>query len=340
MKTLKLLVLTDHRTHRSSNSFYRLVAGFYEDPRLSSVWLCTRGDSANNDFFNSCTTRLTAIKMHGHFDYSDLHEAWDARGMHVDLNDFDAVVLRIPRPVDDSFFSFLEESFHDPEMIVNRPKAILEVSSKRFLMEVDQFTPPVRIVNTLDDIIGAYEDMGAVVLKPFLEYGGKGVVKYDGTRISTGSKLRSLDGWFAETSEAGEFPMLAMKFLKRVYEGDKRIIVANGHFIGASLRKPAEGSWLCNVAQGGEASISELTEEERQMTDDLSGILTEKGIILFGFDTLVNDDGKRVLSEINVLSPGGIWPAEQQTGEPLTKMTANHIIDYLMGKWNDKSTAH
>ena len=133
----------------------------------------------------------------------------------------------------------------------------------------------------MNDINATFDKMGTIVLKPFLEYGGKGLVKYDGKSISNGTKKWDLEEWFSERNDEGEFPMLAMKFLKRVYEGDKRIIVANGHFIGASLRKPAEGSWLCNVAQGGEAGITELTLEERQMTVDLTHVLSEKGITLF-----------------------------------------------------------
>ena len=335
MKTLRLIILTDHRTHRSSNSFYRLAAGCWNDPRVSSVWMCTRGAAINADFFNGITTKFTAIIMHNNFGYSDLHEAWEDEGLQMDLNDFEAVLLRIPRPVEDSFFIFLEKNFHAPQMIVNSPKGILEVGSKRFLTEVSQFTPPVRIINNLDDILGAYQSIGTLVLKPFLEYGGKGVVKYDGKSVSDGSRDWDLEEWIDKTNAEGQLPMLAMKFLKRVHEGDKRILVANGHYIGASLRKPAPGSWLCNIARGGEASLSELTKEERQMTEELGQILMDKGIIFFGFDTLVNDDSKRVLSEINVLSPGGVWPAEQQTGQPLTKRTAQHIIDYLMKKVND-----
>ncbi|MCB9293917.1 MAG: hypothetical protein H6559_12470 [Lewinellaceae bacterium] len=40
-----------------------------------------------------------------------------------------------------------------------------------------------------------------------------------------------------------------MKFLRNVRQGDKRIIVVNGEVLGAVLRLPPRGSWLCNAAQ-------------------------------------------------------------------------------------------
>ena len=42
-----------------------------------------------------------------------------------------------------------------------------------------------------------------------------------------------------------------MKFLEGVDKGDKRTIVVNGKKIISVLRKPARGSWLCNISQGG-----------------------------------------------------------------------------------------
>ena len=121
---------------------------------------------------------------------------------------------------------------------------------------------------------------------------------------------------------------LAMKFLKNVSQGDKRILVVGDEVLAASLRIPAEDSWLCNVAQGGTSVAAEVSEEEYEIVRGISKKLNAEGILIYGVDTLVNDDGLRTLSEINTLSIGGFPQAEQQTGKPIIKRMIEKIFDY------------
>jgi glutathione synthase len=122
---------------------------------------------------------------------------------------------------------------------------------------------------------------------------------------------------------------LAMEFLKNVSQGDKRILVLNGQILASSLRLPAEESWLCNVAQGGHSVAAEATSEEIKIIETISPKLLEAGILIFGVDTLVANDGKRILSEINTLSIGGFPQAEKQTKKPILQQTINGIIKYV-----------
>ena len=55
----------------------------------------------------------------------------------------------------------------------------------------------------------------------------------------------------------------------------------------------------------------------------------DKGIVVYGMDTLVGDDGQRVLSEINTLSIGGIYPAELTSKIPLSNRVADGILEYF-----------
>jgi glutathione synthase len=43
----------------------------------------------------------------------------------------------------------------------------------------------------------------------------------------------------------------------------------------------------------------------------------------------MDDNGKRVLSEINTLSIGGFPQAETQTGQPILQQTIDGIINYV-----------
>jgi glutathione synthase len=51
--------------------------------------------------------------------------------------------------------------------------------------------------------------------------------------------------------------------------------------------------------------------------------------VLYGFDTLVDDDGKRVLSEINTMSVGGLLPLQEMIGTPVVMNAATGILDYV-----------
>ena len=116
--------------------------------------------------------------------------------------------------------------------------------------------------------------------------------------------------------------------MKNVTQGDKRILVVGGQIMAASLRLPAENSWLCNVAQGGTSVTAQLETEEEAIIKTISPRLEAEGIFIFGADTLVDDDGKRILSEVNTLSIGGFPQAEKQTGRPIVRETINKIVNH------------
>lgn len=326
--SLSILCITDHIAHNETNSFYRLISGLVRDHRIREVWVATRGSLNNQRFFECSTTMVNALKAGPELAYTETHEFWKGTSIQRDIRDFDGIFLRLPRPVSDDFFLFLERSFPKPEMIINRPSGIVKVSSKEYLLEVASICPPIALVDKLSEIKEMQKEYGELVLKPLREYGGKGIVRIKDDLVTDGGPWEDFTGWYIKKQDKGEFPMLSMKFLPRVTEGDKRIIVVNRQIIGASVRMPSPGSWLCNVAQGGRAELAVPAPEEVKMANTLSSMLMDLGVILFGFDTLVNDNGNRVLSEINALSPGGIWPAELQSGRPLTWQTATALVDY------------
>ena len=135
---------------------------------------------------------------------------------------------------------------------------------------------------------------------------------------------------FTEKLAGSEIAYLGVKYLKNVSEGDKRIIVVNGKTLGSSLRLPADGSWLCNVAMGGKSIVSKVAEEEVEIVKRINPTLSKMGIVMYGVDTLVGDDGKRVLSEINTTSIGGLPQMARQHKLPLVEEAMDLIWDYFL----------
>ena len=100
--------------------------------------------------------------------------------------------------------------------------------------------------------------------------------------------------------------------------------------MGASLRLPAKESWLCNVAMGGTSNFSEADEDELEIVRRVNPILSKMGIVMYGLDTLVDDDGKRVLSEINTTSIGGLPQIAKMTQQPLVEKAIDLIWAYFL----------
>ncbi len=329
-KALSVLVLTDHRNHNDSNSIYALCTELRRNPDIGAVHVASRGNAANDDFFYHFTsTSVRAWALDGEMNFGDGAYRFQQETVPANIGEYDWVWLRLPRPIPDGFFAFLRNTIGE-ERIFNRPSGIEETSSKSFLLQFPEFSPAMKLCRTVDEVWD-FQEQFPIVLKPLRNYGGRGIVKmhrgkiYDNhRRIAFPDYLPVMEQEFA----AGGY--LAMKYLKNVSQGDKRIIVANGEVIGAVLRMPPKGSWLCNAAQGGQAIPAKADARELLIAGHLSEALLPKGIAMFGIDTLVGDDGQRVVSEVNTLSIGGIKPLEDLMGQPLVRRTADILAQYML----------
>lgn len=93
-------------------------------------------------------------------------------------------------------------------------------------------------------------------------------------------------------------------------KGDKRIVLVDGEIAGAINRKPGEGEFRSNLAVGGYAEKTELTQEEQEICAALGPELKRLGLIFVGIDVI----GGKYLTEINVTSPTGIVAIDKFNG--------------------------
>jgi glutathione synthase len=348
---LRFLILTDHAGHSDQNSLYALTRTLAADNRTTSVFVASRSDERNRGFFaGDLGAVLYGIRAKETFAFDPSGRRFTASEETVFYGEADVVWLRLPPSTDGAFFahlaSFAPAAAPSPKagggpdgagqepgatlpkkpLVINNPRGIMETGSKEFLLHFPDFTAPVRRMQSAVDVQSFLAQHGAIVLKPLREYGGRGLVKISGGTTEEDGRTAPLADWL-QTAEFSNY--LAMKYLKNVGRGDKRILVVNGHILGASLRIPAPGQWLCNVARGGTSVVADVAPEEEAMIAAVAPVLLAKGIVIFGADTLVDDDGKRVLSELNTNSIGGFPQAEAQTGLPILQQTIDGIYNYL-----------
>lgn len=335
MKKYNFLVLTEHTKHSEHNSLYALVAELAGHEQCNQIYVASRGNPENKSFFDDRTSSKVEARL------GNTSFAYQADGMpflegttSVDIQTVDVVFMRLPRPVTDAFLEHLV-AIAPKQVFVNNPKGIIKTSTKEFLLNIPSVCPPMTLCRSVAEVLD-FASKYAIVLKPLREYGGKGVVKVEQGAVFEGdSKPKALEEYLRGIKEELEKDgYLAMKFLKNVSEGDKRILVVNGEILASSLRLPAPDSWLCNVAQGGTSVPSVVSPEEEKIIQKIAPVLLKEGIVMFGADTLVDDNGQRILSEVNTLSIGGFPQAEVQTGKPVVKMAIDNIIAYVNQKVN------
>ena len=315
MSPLRFLVLTDHAGHSDQNSLYALVRTLAVDPRCASVAVASRSNPRNHDFFFGDGARVHGLLADGSFTYESVRETLTTTRQELGApRAYDVVWLRLPHPVPEKFFVSLEaDAPTPPPLFVNDTGGIRETSSKEYLLRFPEWTPPTRLVHT-EEQARDFAALHPIVLKPLRAYGGQGIL-----RVNSPDEVAGVD--FSE-------PYLAMKFLKNVSAGDKRILLVNGRVLAASLRIPPPGEWLCNVARGGTSVSASVDDDERALVAAIAPHLLRRGICFAGLDTLVNDDGRRVLSEINTLSIGGFPQAEAQTGRPVLQEAIDQLFAY------------
>jgi glutathione synthase len=144
---------------------------------------------------------------------------------------------------------------------------------------------------------------GEVVIKPLHGNAGKAVFKVG----RDGANLAPLMELFNATYRE---PHVLQTFLPEVADGDKRIVLIDGEIAGAINRRPAKGDIRSNLAAGGTAEATELTETEREICDALRPELKRRGLLFVGIDVI----GGKWLTEINVTSPTGIVAIDKFNG--------------------------
>ncbi len=326
---MKVLVLTDHRGHSDQNSIYALLNTMFHDTRTQSIHIASRGLDQNDSFFKGKdNASLYGVKLDKSFAFT-LDGAAYTRDLEVlDPTDFNLLFMRLPRPISDSMLLTIKSIWADIP-IINDPHGIIATSRKDYMLNYPMLCPDMAMCKSISEVYQQLEKY-PIVLKPLREYGGKGIAKItinqtvaDGMTYDTSDYLSQIENVLIQDG------MIAMKFLKNVKNGDKRILVADGEILAGSLRLPAKGQWLCNVAQGGTSVTTTITAAEQKIVEEISPALKKLGVILYGLDTLEDDSGQRILSEINTLSIGGFPQAEKQTGKPILQMTIDKIYNYV-----------
>ena len=236
------------------------------------------------------------------------------QGDHFRLGDFsildlgkdvDVVLMRQDPPFDLGYITatHLLERIQGETLVVNDPAAVRNAPEKVWVLDFAQYMPPTMLTRSIGAARHFLAEHRELVLKPLHGNAGKAVFKIG----TDGSNLAPLMELFNATYRE---PHVLQAFLPEVAEGDKRIVLVEGEVAGAINRRPGSGEIRSNLAAGGTAEASELTETERQICAALGPELKRRGLLFVGIDVI----GGRWLTEINVTSPTGIVAIDKFNG--------------------------
>jgi glutathione synthase len=223
--------------------------------------------------------------------------------------DVDVVLMRQDPPFDLGYITatHLLERIQGETLVVNDPASVRNAPEKVWVLDFARFMPPTLITRSVGAAREFLEEHGEIVVKPLHGNGGKAIFKIG----RDGANLSSLIEVF---NTAWREPHMVQAFLPAVAQGDKRIVFVDGVVAGAINRLPGEGEIRSNLAAGGTAAKTDLTEREREICAAIGPELKRQGMIFVGIDVIGD-----YLTEINVTSPTGLQEIARFDGVHLEK---------------------
>ena len=224
----------------------------------------------------------------------------------IDLGqEVDVVLMRQDPPFDMGYITatHLLERIEGETLVVNNPASVRNAPEKVLVLDYRRFMPPTLVTRSVDEVRAFQKRHGAVVVKPIHGNGGKAIFRVP----ESGDNLSALIEVFNRNWPE---PHMVQPFLPEVAEGDKRIVLVDGELAGAINRKPGQGEFRSNLAQGGYAEAATLTAREEEICAAMGPELKRRGLVFVGIDVI----GGKWLTEINVTSPTGIVAIDQFNG--------------------------
>ena len=235
-----------------------------------------------------------------------------------ELESFDAIWIRKDPPFNQDYIystyilSLIDQS---KTKVINNPKGLRESNEKLYTLYFPEWIPKSVVTKDISQLESFLSEAGGeIVVKPLDGHGGEGVFYVSRDDRNANVILETI-------TKFGTEYVLAQKFIEKVYEGDKRIILLNGDPLGAVLRIPKPGGeFRCNFHSGGSPAKSELTERDLEICSSLAPRLRKDGLYFVGLDVIGG-----YVTEINTTSPTGVQEINNLNG---TKLEVQ-VIDFV-----------
>ena len=228
----------------------------------------------------------------------------------INLNQFHCVLVRQDPPFNMEYITatYFLEMLNQKVLVVNNPTEIRNNPEKLSMFNFKNLIPDTLVSEDLNEIQNFIKKYKFTILKPLYGNGGEGIEK-----VTKGSlKNKTIIQRMIKKYKGA---IIAQKFIKEISQGDRRIILIDGEYVGSVARIPKKGSIKANFHAGGSAQRSVLAFKDRKICSKLKPYLKKKGLFFTGIDAIGN-----YLTEINVTSPTGMQEINRLDNTRLEKI--------------------
>ena len=238
----------------------------------------------------------------------------------IPLAEFNCIWMRKDPPVNEAYLyatHLLEVAERKGVKVINKPSSLRAWNEKLGALRYSHLMATTIVASKVKDLINFANINNEVVIKPLGGKGGQGVIRINKNSPGIKSIIELI------TSQE-ELPVMMQKFIPEVIEGDKRIIIVNGEAIGSINRIPPGGDFRSNLAMGGKAEPTLLTEKEKSICSELSQHFKDEGLFFVGIDVI-----NGMLSEINVTSPTGLREIENLSNKNVSEEVIEKLVEII-----------
>ncbi len=233
------------------------------------------------------------------------------------LEDMQAVFMRKDPPADAAYFyaTYILD-YVDPEktLVINSPNGLRKANEKMYALQFQSVIPTTQVSTGMSEILKFVEEHQKAVLKPLDGKAGEGILF-----LEWGD--RNLKSMIEISTHRGRFPVMVQTYLPAAREGDKRIILLEGEPLGAVNRVPAADEFRGNMAVGGRADATVMTDRDLEICRQVAPALQRDGLYFVGIDVIGG-----LLTEVNVTSPTGIREIDRLSNVRLGERVMNWLV--------------
>ncbi len=231
-----------------------------------------------------------------------------------ELNEFDLVLIRQDPPFNMNYITntYLLEQLNSKTVVLNDPSSIRNYSEKIYPLQFKEFMAPTILTQSVKSINNFLETYKDIIIKPLYGSGGEGIFR-------TKANENFINGINQDLEFLSE-PMIALKYIPEILEGDRRIILIDGEYVGSVSRVPQKGSEKANFHAGGMAVKTNLIYRDEMICEKLKLHLKKNNLFLVGIDIIGN-----YLTEINVTSPTGFKQINKLNNTNVQKIFWNKV---------------
>ena len=211
----------------------------------------------------------------------------------LDLSSCKFVLIRQDPPFNLEYISstYILDTIKDNVKIINDPTSIRNISEKLYSASYQKFMPKTIFTQDICEVRNFFKKNKKIVIKPIHGYSGNDIHLIKIFRSKFISKFIKKHSY-----------VMCQKFLPKIKYGDKRVFIINGKVCGAISRIPKKGSFLSNMSKGAKPVSTNLTRNEKKISNIIGKDLKKKNIFFAGIDFI----DQKLNGDINITSPTGL----------------------------------